>query len=123
MVVLMIDHVQLAIPAGGEALARDFYAGILGLREVPKPANLAARGGAWFGSAGARIHLGIEADCRPSAKAHVALLVDDLHAIVARCAERGYRIAQGEPIPGYERAYVRDPFGNRIELMERKTEG
>ena len=121
MAVLTIDHVQVAIPAGGEDRARDFYAGILGLREVPKPANLAARGGAWFESAGARIHLGIEADFRPAAKAHVALLVDDLRAIVSRCARGGYRVAEGEPMPGYERAYVYDPFGNRIELMEQKT--
>ena len=122
MTVMAIEHVQIAIPEGGEARARDFYCGVLGLREVPKPPILASRGGAWFQSEGARIHVGVEAGFRPSAKAHVALLVRDLRALVARCAERGYRVANGEPLTGYERAYVYDPFGNRIELMQRKAE-
>ncbi len=122
MTVLSIEHVQVAIPTGGEERAREFYSGVLGLREVPKPPVLASRGGAWFESDGAKIHVGVEADFRPSAKAHVALLVSDLRALVARCAERGYRVADGEPLIGYERAYVYDPFGNRIELMERKAE-
>ena len=74
-----IDHVQLGMPAGGEDRARAFYTDVLGLREVPKPAQLAGRGGLWFaGGAGVAIHLGVEADPRPPARAHPAFVVADL---------------------------------------------
>lgn len=117
--VIGIDHVQLAMPAGGEERARGFYAGVLGLREVPKPADLAARGGCWFTGGGAHLHLGVEDDFGPARKAHPALLVDDLEAFVARLAEAGVAFTPGRPLDGYSRGDVADPFGNRIELMQR----
>jgi catechol 2,3-dioxygenase-like lactoylglutathione lyase family enzyme len=113
-----LDHVQLAMPAGQEVLAREFYSGTLGLIEVPKPPNLALRGGVWFMGGNLRLHLGIEQDFRPARKAHPALLVERLDLLVERCRQAGVAIVTDEPLEGCERVYVHDPFGNRIELME-----
>ena len=113
-----IDHVQLAMPKGGEDDARRFYGEVLGLAEQPKPANLAKRGGCWFGSEGIVVHLGVEDGFRPARKAHPALLVEDLPALVQRLGEAGVEVIEDEPLPGYDRVYVADPFGNRIELLE-----
>src|ERR1700722_4769470 len=116
--VTRIEHVQLAMPAGGEDLARNFYAGILGISETPKPAHLAKRGGCWFERGDLKIHLGVETDFRPARKAHVALLVVDLLELQEKLRASGYGFKEDEPLDGYHRVYVDDPFGNRIELME-----
>ena len=116
--VLGLDHVQLAMPAGGEQRARDFYTGLLGLPEVPKPTLLAARGGCWFESDRVKLHLGVEADFRPARKAHSALLVDDLKALVALLKAVGHGFTADDAQPGVRRGYVDDPFGNRIELIQ-----
>jgi catechol 2,3-dioxygenase-like lactoylglutathione lyase family enzyme len=113
-----IDHVQLAMPPHEEDRARAFYGGVLGLHEQPKPPHLARRGGVWFARDGLKVHLGVEHDFRPAQKAHPAFLVDGLQAILERCRAAGYRVATDEPLEGYDRAYVYDPFGNRLELME-----
>jgi catechol 2,3-dioxygenase-like lactoylglutathione lyase family enzyme len=113
-----LDHVQLALPPGQEAQARAFYAGILGLTEVPKPANLAKRGGVWFEGGTLRLHLGVEADFRPAKKAHPALLVRNLAALTQHLQRSGVSVVTDEPLEGYDRIYVSDPFGNRIELLE-----
>lgn len=118
MRITRIDHVQLAMPAGGEELARAFYGRALGIDEVPKPANLAKRGGCWFERGDLKIHLGVEADFRPARKAHPALLVVDLQQLQERLGASGYTVKDDEPLEGYRRVYVDDPFGNRIELME-----
>lgn len=108
------------MPPGGEEAARAFYAGALGLLEVPKPPALAKRGGAWFEAGAVKIHLGVEPGFTPSAKAHLALVVDDLDAVLARCRDAGARLAPDDaPLASWRRAYVFDPFGNRLELMER----
>src|SRR5471030_2354530 len=106
------------MPAGGEILARNFYAGILGIPETPKPAHLAQRGGCWFERGDLKIHLGVEADFRPARKAHVALLVAELASLREILKASGYVLKEDEPLDGYHRIYVDDPFGNRIELME-----
>lgn len=114
-----IDHVQLAMPAGGEALARRFYGEILGLEEIAKPPALAARGGAWFRCGAMQLHLGVEADFRAAKKAHPGLLVTDLAALLERLRAAGFEVNfDQEPIAGFERAFTADPFGNRIELLE-----
>ncbi|HEY2783149.1 MAG TPA: hypothetical protein VGI90_20410 [Steroidobacteraceae bacterium] len=118
MRITRIEHVQLAMPAGGEDLARSFYAGILGIPEIPKPAHLAKRGGCWFEHLDLKIHLGVEAEFRPARKAHVALLVSELPVLSAKLKAAGHMPKDDEPLDGYERIYVDDPFGNRIELME-----
>ena len=106
---------QLAIPRGGEDAARTFFSGKLGIPEVPKPPALAARGGCWFETGEVRIHVGIEDDFRPARKAHPALRVAGLAALVERA---GLEIAWSDEIPGVQRGFVADPFGNRIELIE-----
>jgi catechol 2,3-dioxygenase-like lactoylglutathione lyase family enzyme len=123
MRVVSLDHVQLAMPAGREAEARAFYEGLLGIPELKKPAHLAARGGVWFERGGLKIHLGIDKNFVPARKAHPGLLVEDLPGLLARLSAAGFVAAADEPLEGYERAYVDDPFGNRIELMERKVTG
>ena len=113
-----IDHVQLAMPAGREDEAVAFYEGLLGIEQVPKPPHLAVRGGCWFERGDLKIHLGVEADFRAARKAHPALLVDDLPALVERLQSAGVPLRDDEPLEGYDRVYVDDPFGNRIELLE-----
>jgi len=118
MHIVRVDHVQLAMPPGGEALARAFFGDLLGIPEVPKPPGLAQRGGCWFERDGLKIHLGVEKDFRPARKAHPALEVRDLPRLIERLKGRGCVVKEDEPLEGYLRVYVDDPFGNRIELLE-----
>ncbi|MBA4051367.1 MAG: glyoxalase [Erythrobacter sp.] len=118
MGVVGLDHVQLAIPEGGEDRARRFFAGLLGMIEVPKPANLSPSG-CWFTGGTMALHIGVDPDFRPAKKAHPALLVDDLEALRSRLVEAGCVIREDKPVEGYARFFTEDPFGNRIELMER----
>jgi catechol 2,3-dioxygenase-like lactoylglutathione lyase family enzyme len=118
MSIVGIDHVQLAMPEGGEDQARAFYVGVLGFTEVPKPENLAKRGGVWFLSGNAQVHLGVEKDFRPSRKAHPAFRVIQLEKLRQFCNRAGFPTVAGESLPGYKRFYVDDPFGNRIECLE-----
>ena len=119
--VVGIHHVQLAMPAGGEAAARRFYSDLLGIPEVPKPPELARRGGAWFETADVRIHLGVEQDFRPAKKAHPGLLLDDLQSLCVRLREAGFEMMEAEPLDGYDHIYVHDPFGNRLELLQKRS--
>jgi len=121
MTILGIDHVQLAMPEGDEDRARRFYGGLLGIPEVQKPAALAERGGAWFQLGQVKIHLGVERNFRPALKAHPALLVRDLPSLVRRLEEAGVQVIHDDKLPGYDRVYVSDPFGNRLELLEEST--
>lgn len=115
---LGLDRVQLAMPPGQESVARSFYVGVLGMVEEPKPANLAVRGGVWFRGGTIRVHLGVEPDFRAARKAHPAFLVRGLPDLAAKCAAAGFNPVTDEPLEGYDRVYVYDPFGNRIELLE-----
>jgi len=119
--VVALDHLQLAMPRGREAEARAFYGAILGLHELTKPANLAVRGGVWFQLGTQQLHLGVEGDFRPAQKAHPAFLVRDLAGLRARLTQSGFEPYEDEPLDGYKRCYVADPFGNRLELMEPVT--
>ena len=116
--VYAIDHVQLAMPKNGEAVGRQFYSGLLGLEELAKPANLAARGGLWFACGALQLHLGVDADFRAAKKAHPALRVRNLPELRAALEEAGYAIKlDPEPIAGVDRFFTEDPFGNRIEFI------
>lgn len=113
-----VHHVQLAMPVGREAEAEAFYERILGLRRMAKPPHLEMRGGCWFEDGDVRIHLGVEADFRPARKAHPALIVDDLGAFKAVFESVGIEVTEDQPLPGFDRFYVSDPFGNRLEFLE-----
>ena len=122
MKIISIDHVQLAMPTGEEDKARAFYVDLLVFVEIPKPPELAKRGGAWFESGNVQLHLGVEAGFRPARKAHPAFIVDDLDALIAAVQQAGYETDTSQPLlEGYKRAHIFDPFGNRIELMEKLT--
>jgi catechol 2,3-dioxygenase-like lactoylglutathione lyase family enzyme len=115
---LALDHVQLAMPNGGEREAERFYQDLLGLGRVPKPPALAARGGCWFANEAVQIHVGVDPDFVPARKAHPALVVEDLDALVATLRDGGRSVRFDDELPGVRRCYVDDPFGNRIELIE-----
>ncbi|KQV39141.1 MULTISPECIES: VOC family protein [unclassified Rhizobium] len=118
MTILGLDHIQLAMPAGQEDTARTFYRDLLGMQEVEKPPHLVVRGGCWFGHGGIKIHLGIDPNFTPARKAHPGLLVDDLARLCSALEAAGFETVSGQPLEGYARRYVSDPFGNRIELMQ-----
>lgn len=120
MPLIAIDHVQLAMPRGREADARAFYCDVLGLKEIAKPAPLRDRGGAWFESGDVKIHLGVEEEFRPARKAHPAFVVSDLTGFISRITAAGYETRRDVAIDGIDRIHVFDPFGNRLELMERQ---
>jgi catechol-2,3-dioxygenase len=117
---VVLDHVQVAAPAGCEAEARRFYGDVLGLAEVPKPAGLRGRGGVWFALAGAQLHVGIAEPFSPAGKAHPALRLHDCKALAAlarRVQASGAPVAWGEELPSVRRFFTEDPWGNRLELL------
>lgn len=114
-----LHHIQLAMPQGGEAVAEGFYSGILGMVPVPKPAVLAGRGGVWFESGTIRLHMGVETPFTPACKAHPAFEVADLDHVTAQLHAAGIATSKDQDLPGIRRIYINDPFGNRIELLER----
>ncbi|MGW1764719.1 VOC family protein [Streptomyces sp. NPDC002073] len=113
-----VDHVQLAAPPGSEDLLRVYYRDVLGMTEVPKPPVLAARGGCWFAAGPVQLHLGVEPDFRPAAKAHPGLRVRDIEAYARRLADRGAKVVWDDNLPGHRRFYSEDPVGNRLEFLE-----
>jgi catechol 2,3-dioxygenase-like lactoylglutathione lyase family enzyme len=116
-----IHHVLVTIPRGTEEEARRFYSGILGLPEIEKPASLSGRGGLWLQIGDHQLHIGVEDGVdRLSTKAHVAYDVVDLSGWKANLAALGIEVAEGIPIPGYHRLEFRDPFGNRVEFLQRQ---
>jgi catechol 2,3-dioxygenase-like lactoylglutathione lyase family enzyme len=119
MPVLNLDHVQLAIPEGGQQRAREFYTGILGLREVEKPAAMAGRNSIWFAAGAVNLHLGIESEFHPAKRAHPALVVEGLDEILAACERAALPTRPDTSFNGFRRFHIFDPFGNRLELMER----
>jgi catechol 2,3-dioxygenase-like lactoylglutathione lyase family enzyme len=116
--ILGIDHVQVAIPRGGEDEARAFYAGLLGLEEIPKPEPIRGRGGLWLRAGAQELHLGVEEPFAPARKAHPGLVASDLDEVRARLAGAGIEFDDDDKIAGVERLFVHDPFGNRLELRQ-----
>jgi catechol 2,3-dioxygenase-like lactoylglutathione lyase family enzyme len=113
-----LHHVQLAIPPGGEDVARAFYGGVLGLAEVDKPAVLRARGGCWFTGGGWEVHLGVEPEFVPARKAHPGVLVHDLDDLAAALVAAGRTAGWDPHFPGHRRLYAYDGHGNRLEFLE-----
>jgi catechol 2,3-dioxygenase-like lactoylglutathione lyase family enzyme len=119
VLIIGLDHVQVAAPIGSEADARRFYGGLLGLDELEKPEALRGRGGAWFACGAHQLHIGVTEDFSPATKAHPALLVRpaDLDPIAERLTAAGSTVQWDDAIPGTRRFYTADPWGNRIELI------
>jgi len=115
-----LHHVQLAMPKGGEADARAFYGEVLRMAEMAKPGEMAARGGCWFEAGSVRVHLGVETPFAPAKKAHPAFLVASLSGARDRLGEAGLTWKDDSEMPGFDRVFIDDPFGNRIELLERR---
>ena len=119
MPILNIDHVQIAIPVASEDRARAFYSGILGFVEIAKPPQMAERKSLWFVAGAVNLHLGIEPDFTPAKRAHPAFVVEGLDKILAACDRTGISCKPDTSFNGFRRVHVFDPFGNRLELMER----
>ena len=113
-------HVQLAMPPGQEAQADAFYAGLLGFTPLEKPAHLASRGGRWFRSGAAELHLGVEPGYLPSAKAHPAFRVRGLASARAALEAAAWPVQEDTQLDGHDRWYALDPFGNRLEFIEER---
>ena len=119
MPILNIDHVQITIPVASEDRARGFYSRILGFTEIEKPPQMAERKSIWFIAGPVNLHLGIEPDFHPAKRAHPAFVVEGLDAILAACARAGLTAKPDTSFNGFRRVHIFDPFGNRLELMER----
>ena len=113
-----IDHVQIAAPKGCELKAREFFGQLLGLEEMDKPESLKARGGCWFRVGSCQLHIGVEEDFHPALKAHPALSVNDIHALVSRLQSASTPCRWDDALGGIRRFYADDPWGNRIEFTE-----
>jgi catechol 2,3-dioxygenase-like lactoylglutathione lyase family enzyme len=119
MKILALHHAQITVPPGQEPAARTFYCTLLGLTEIEKPASLQSRGGFWLEIAGRQVHVGVEAGVdRHATKAHLAYLVDDVTAWKKKLAEHGILPLDSVPIEGFDRFEFRDPFGNRVEMIQ-----
>jgi catechol 2,3-dioxygenase-like lactoylglutathione lyase family enzyme len=119
MKITRLNHVMVTIPKGAEDQARAFYCDLLGLPEIPKPESLTGRGGFWLAVGDMQIHVGVEDEInRAATKAHFAYEVDDLAAWRDKLAANGFAALDSPPIPGYERFEFRDPFSNRVELIQ-----
>jgi catechol 2,3-dioxygenase-like lactoylglutathione lyase family enzyme len=120
MLIIRVQHVQITIPKGEETAAREFYCGVLGLPEIPKPTSLQGRGGFWLEIGAFQVHVGTEDGFdRRATKAHLAYEVEDLEGWRKKLTETGVKILDGVPIPHYNRFEFRDPFGNRVEFLEK----
>jgi len=118
MMLVAVDHVQLAAPPGSEDTLRAYYIGTLGMKEIPKPPVLAARGGCWFEAGFVQLHVGVENDFRPAKKAHPGLRVTGIEAYAARLRGMGASVTWDDNLPGHKRFYSEDPVGNRLEFLE-----
>lgn len=113
-----IDHVQVAAPKGNEEQARKFYRDLLGMKEVEKPEPLKSRGGVWFEFGSFQLHVGVEEPFSPAKKAHPAFFVDGYEALRKQLESQSIEVKNDGSIPGVERFFVFDPFGNRLEFLK-----
>jgi len=117
-VTLSLHHVQVFYPPGDEARARRFYGEALGLQEIDRPVTLRDRAGIWYAAPPGHVHLSADGSLALHPRRHFALRVRDLDALVERLRGASARFEEADPIPGWRRTYVFDPFGNKIELDE-----
>lgn len=115
---MILDHIQLAMPANEEAKARAFYGDLLGLQEIDKPEPLRARGGCWFQVGTQQLHLGVEAEFKPAKKAHPAFRVQHYEVLQELLVKNGFMVLPDDTLQDVERFYTHDPFGNRLEFIK-----
>jgi len=113
-----LDHIQICIPPGKETEARKFYTDILKLREILKPAPLVPNGGLWYEIADIQLHIGTEDETNRS-KRHPAFEIENLNDARKYLENNGILTQDEKEIPGVIRFSFFDPFGNRIELLEK----
>ena len=117
--ILGLHHAQITIPKGTEENAKDFYCKVLGLKEIEKPVSLQGRGGFWLQVGDKEVHLGTEDGFdRLTTKAHLAYQVEDVSYWRSVLIENGIKILDSVPIPNFDRFEFRDPFGNRVEMIQ-----
>jgi len=117
--IIGLDHAQITIPKGTEAEGREFYCGILGLPEIEKPASLKGRGGFWLKVSNMDVHVGTEDGFdREKTKAHLAYKVEDISYWRNLLEQNNIKVIESVPIPNFERFEFRDPFGNRVEMIQ-----
>lgn len=118
--ILGLHHAQITIPKGAENEAKHFYCQVLGLTEIEKPESLKGRGGFWLTVGHIDVHIGTEDGVdRQQTKAHLAYLVDDIPFWRNKLENIGVSILNSVPIPGFNRFEFRDPFGNRVEMIQK----
>ncbi|PCJ10193.1 MAG: glyoxalase [Rhodobacteraceae bacterium] len=115
---LALDHIQIAIPKGGEDQCRAFWEQLVGLREIPKPEALQARGGLWYALMGSELHLGVDQPFAPALKAHPGFRTTEITALAARFETEGHPLTWDTAIRGRKRFFTKDPFGNRLEFLQ-----
>ena len=119
MMIQRLHHVQITVPSDRVDAAREFYLNILGLTEMPKPESLQHRGGFWMLIGDMQIHVGIEDGVdRYASKGHIAYQVDDVAFWRDQLNQHHIAMLESIPIPGYDRFEFRDPFGNRVEMIQ-----
>lgn len=117
--IIGLHHAQITIPRGTEETGKDFYCKVLGLNEISKPSALQERGGFWLQVGSQEVHVGTEDGFnRLTTKAHLAYEVKDLSNWRKVLMENDIEILNSVPIPNYERFEFRDPFGNRVEMIQ-----
>lgn len=115
---MRLSHINITMPKGSEDIARSFYAGLLGLKEIPKPESIRSRGGVWFEAGGLDIHVSVEENrSGVDALRHFGLECEDVDGVRARLTAADVATEDGRPTP-WRRFFVRDPFGNRIEIHQ-----
>lgn len=115
---MKLDHIQLAMPQGGEDEARAFFLDTLGMIEEEKPYPLSERGGCWFRKGSVILHIGVDKEFRAQKKAHPAFIVPELYRLERILKEKACEVVWDEALPNRKRFYTEDPFGNRLEFME-----
>lgn len=121
MAIVALDHVQMAMPMGKEDCARQFYCGILGMIEVPKPAPMASRGGVWLRVGSLNLHMGVEVNFIAAKKAHPAFVVDNFELLINSLESANYNVILDFELQGVTRFFTKDCFGNRIEIIDDKS--
>ena len=119
--IVRIDHIQMAAPKGCESAAREFYGSILGLAEIEKPASLRGRGGCWFQCGDQQLHIGVESPFQPAKKAHPAFAVTELAKLRESLIAHAVKITEDDSLPDTRRFFADDPWGNRLEFLERSS--